>query len=81
MQRNTILVLKILIVLLLALLLFCQIAVVPAVAAQSAVRYGDVAYLQIPGIVVGVAFLVCVQVVLIATVSAGLVMRARAATP
>ena len=65
MPRNTILTLKVLIGVLLALLLFCQIAVVPAVAAQSAVRYGDVAYLQIPGIIVGVAFLVCVQVVLV----------------
>jgi hypothetical protein len=65
MARTTIVALKVLIALLLALLLFCQVAVVPAVAAQSALRYGDVAYLQIPGIIVGVAFLVCVQVVLV----------------
>jgi hypothetical protein len=65
MPRNTILALKTLIIALLALLVVCQVAVVPAVAAQSAVRYGEVAYLQIPGVIVGVAFLICVQVVLI----------------
>lgn len=65
MARTTIVALKTLIVALLALLLFCQVAVVPAVAAQSALRYGEIAYLQLPGILVGVAFLVCVQVVLV----------------
>lgn len=65
MPRTTITALKALIVALLALLLFCQVVVVPAVAAQSAVRYGEVAYLQLPGILVGVAFLICVQVVLV----------------
>lgn len=65
MAHPTIVALKSLIAALLALLLFCQIGVVPAVAAQSAVRYGEVAYLQVPGIIVGVAFLVCVQVVLV----------------
>jgi hypothetical protein len=65
MPRTTILALKALIVVLLVLLLFCQIAVVPQVAAQSAVRYHEVAYLQVPGILVGVAFLLCVQVVLV----------------
>lgn len=65
MPRTTILVLKSLIVALLAMLLFCQIAVVPQVAAQSAVRYSEIAYLQVPGMIVGVAFLVCVQVVLV----------------
>jgi hypothetical protein len=65
MQRSTILVLKTLIVALVAMLLFCQIAVVPQVAAQSALRYPEIDYLAIPGTIVGVAFLVCVQAVLI----------------
>lgn len=65
MQRSTILVLKVLIGALLALLVTCQIFVVPAVAAQSAWRYHEIAYLQVPGIIVGILFLVCVQVVLV----------------
>ncbi|MHC2998606.1 DUF2975 domain-containing protein [Microbacterium sp. HJ5] len=65
MQRRTILVLKALIALLLLLLLACQLFVIPAVAAQSAWRYHEIAYLQVPGIVIGILFLVCVQVVLL----------------
>jgi hypothetical protein len=65
MQRTTIVVLKSLIAVLLALLLACQVFVVPAVAAQSAWRYHEIAYLQVPGIVVGILFLVCVQIVLV----------------
>lgn len=65
MQRSTILVLKVLIGALLALLVTCQIFVVPAVAAQSAWRYHEIAYLQVPGIIVGILFLICVQVVLV----------------
>lgn len=65
MQRTTIVVLKSLIAVLLALLLVCQVVVVPAVAAQSAVRYSEIAYFEIPGTIVGILFLVCVQVVLI----------------
>jgi hypothetical protein len=65
MQRSTIVALKVLIVALLAILVFCQIAVVPQVAAQSAVRYSEIAYLEIPGTIVGIAFLVCVQIVLV----------------
>lgn len=65
MARTTILVLKALIATLIAMLLFCQVVVVPQVAAQSAVRYHEIAYLAIPGTIVGVAFLVCVQMVLV----------------
>lgn len=65
MHRSTILVLKSLIAVLLGLLLACQVFVIPAVAAQSAWRFHEIAYLQIPGIVVGILFLACVQVVLV----------------
>ena len=65
MARITVAFLKTLLAILFAMLLFCQIAVVPQVAAQSAVRYGEIAYLQVPGIIVGVAFLLCVQIVLV----------------
>ena len=65
MQRTTIVVLKSLIAVLLALLLCCQVFVVPAVAAQSAVRYSEIAYFEIPGTIVGILFLACVQVVLV----------------
>ncbi|WP_159502389.1 DUF2975 domain-containing protein [Microbacterium sp. 18062] len=65
MRALTINVLKSLIVALLALLVVCQVVVVPQVAVQSARRYSEIAYLEIPGIIVGTLFLVCVQVVLI----------------
>lgn len=65
MHRSTILVLKALIAVLVVLLLACQIFVIPAVAAQSAWRYHEIAYLQVPGIVIGILFLLCVQVVLV----------------
>lgn len=65
MHRSTILVLKGLIAVLLGLLLASQIVIVPAVAAQSAWRYREIAYLQTPGIVIGILFLLCVQIVLI----------------
>lgn len=65
MHRSTIVVLKVILAVLLALLLACQLFIVPTVAAQSAWRFHEVAFLQVPGIVVGVLFLVCVQVVLV----------------
>lgn len=65
MPRATIVTLKSLIAVLLTLLLICQVVIVPAVAAQSAWRYHEIAYLQVPGIVIGVLFLVCVQIVLV----------------
>jgi hypothetical protein len=65
MHPVTIVVLKALIAALVVLLLWCQVFIVPAVAAMSAVRYHEIAYFEIPGIAVGVAFLVCVQLVLV----------------
>ncbi len=65
MQRATILFLKGLLAVLIALIAVCQVFIVPAVAAQSAWRYHEIAYLQVPGIVVGILFLACVQVVLV----------------
>ncbi|MET0735944.1 MAG: DUF2975 domain-containing protein [Microbacterium sp.] len=65
MQRSTIIVLKALIAVLIALILACQIFIIPIVAEQSAWRYHEIAYLKIPGIVIGVLFLLCVQVVLV----------------
>ncbi len=65
MQSTTIVLLKALIGVLLAMIVACQVFIVPAVAAQSAWRFHEVAYLQVPGIVVGILFLACVQVVLI----------------
>lgn len=65
MQHTTILFLKSLLAVLIALIAVCQAVIVPAVAAQSAWRYHEIAYLQVPGIVVGILFLACVQVVLV----------------
>ncbi|MFV0320562.1 MAG: hypothetical protein ACK5IN_09440 [Microbacterium sp.] len=53
MHQATVVILKALIAALLALLLACQVFIVPTVAAQSAWHYHEIAYLQIPGIVVG----------------------------
>lgn len=65
MQRTTILALKALIVVLLAMLLLAQVYIVPLVAAQSAWRYHEISYLQVPGIIIGILFLACVQAVLL----------------
>lgn len=65
MQRTTIVALKALLAVLIALIAMCQVFIVPAVAAQSAWRYHEIAYLQVPGIIIGILFLVCVQVVLV----------------
>ena len=65
MHRTTILTLKTLLVAMIALLLACQLFMVPGVARQSAERYSDLSRLEVPGIVVAVLFLLCVQVVLV----------------
>ncbi|MFT4219467.1 MAG: DUF2975 domain-containing protein [Microbacterium sp.] len=65
MHRATIIALKGLIVLLLALLLACQLWVLPGVAGAMAVRYPELAYLQAPGVVIGIVFTLCAQVVLL----------------
>lgn len=65
MHKATIVSLKALIVAMIALLLACQLFMVPGVARQSAENYADLGYLQTPGIIVAVLFLLCVQVVLV----------------
>lgn len=65
MHRTTIGILKGLIVALLALLLVCQVFVVPAVAQQMIERSPELGYLQVPGILITVGFLLCVQISLV----------------
>lgn len=65
MHKATIVSLKVVIVAMIALLLACQLFMVPGVARQSAENYPDLSYLQVPGIIVAVLFLLCVQVVLV----------------
>ncbi|AWB86783.1 DUF2975 domain-containing protein [Mycetocola zhujimingii] len=65
MDRTAIVALKALIVVMIALLLVCQVFVVPAVADQMAERSPELRYLEGPGILITVAFLVCVQVALL----------------
>ena len=65
MHKATIVSLKALIVAMIVLLLACQLFMVPGVARQSAETYADLGYLQTPGIIVAVLFLLCVQVVLL----------------
>ena len=65
MHRTAIITLKTLILLLMALLVGCQVFVVPAVAQQMVERSPQLGYLQVPGIVVTVLFLLCVQVALV----------------
>ena len=65
MHRTAIVTLKTLILVLMALLLVCQVAVVPAVAQQMVDRSPQLGYLQVPGIIVTVGFLLCVQVALV----------------
>ncbi|TFC86659.1 DUF2975 domain-containing protein [Cryobacterium sinapicolor] len=65
MHKATIVSLKALIVAMIVLLLACQLFMVPGVARQSAEIYADLRYLQTPGIIVAVLFLLCVQVVLL----------------
>ena|SRR5690554_1540823 len=65
MNRTAIVTLKALIVVMIALMLICQVVVVPSVAEQTAVMNPDVAFLEVPGILFAVAFLVCVQLALI----------------
>ena len=65
MHRTAIITLKTLILVLVALLLVCQVFVIPAVAQQMIERSPQLDYLQVPGIVVTVGFLLCVQVALV----------------
>lgn len=65
MQPRVTLALKALIVVLLVLLLASQFFLIPSVAATTAARNPDLAYLTIPGIIAAIAFLACVQIVLL----------------
>ncbi|MDX2026070.1 DUF2975 domain-containing protein [Microcella sp.] len=64
MNRITIVSLKALIGLLLALLLLCQVAVVPAIASQMADRIPPLAFLQWPGVIAAAVFVLCLQTAL-----------------
>lgn len=65
MHRATILGLKALIVVMIALLLACQTLMVPPTAASMAARYPELRGLEVPGVVIAVLFLLCVQIVLL----------------
>lgn len=65
MNRITIVSLKALIGVLLALLVLCQVAVVPAIASQMADRIPPLAYLQWPGIIAAAVFVLCLQAALV----------------
>ncbi|GAA1792015.1 DUF2975 domain-containing protein [Agromyces lapidis] len=65
MQRPTLLALKALIALMLLLLVSCQLFLVPGTARNLAAGYPELAGLQVPGIVIAVLFLVCVEIVML----------------
>ena len=65
MNRITIVSLKVLIGALLALLLLCQVVVVPAIAAEMADQLPPLAYLQWPGVIAATIFVLCLQAALI----------------
>ncbi|SJN26065.1 transmembrane transport protein [Microbacterium esteraromaticum] len=65
MQPLATVLLRGLIAVLIALLLFVQLIMIPAVAAETSRRNPDLAYLEVPGIIGAVLFLVLVEVVLV----------------
>lgn len=65
MHGKPIAALKVLIAVLIALLIVCQALIIPVVAQQTALEYPELAHLRVPGIIITVAFLVCVQVALV----------------
>ncbi len=65
MNRATIVPLKALIVVMIVLILAAQVFVVPDVAVTTAELKPELAYLTVPGIVVAIAFLLCVQLALV----------------
>jgi hypothetical protein len=65
MRPVMIMLLKALIVVLIALLLLCQVVVLPDMARSLAGMYPELAYLQVPGVVIGVIFTLCAEVVLV----------------
>lgn len=64
MQPRVTAALKALIAVMIGLLLSCQIILIPGVASLTAERNPELAYLEVPGIIAAVLFLVCVQIVL-----------------
>lgn len=67
MNRAAILSLKALLAALIAVLLACQIWVIPGVAAQTVLQHPEFAYLQLPGILIAIAFVLCMQLSLVCT--------------
>lgn len=65
MHQLTILLLKALIAVLLALLLLCQLVVVPIIAAGMAERLPPFAFLQWPGVIAAALFVLCLQAALV----------------
>lgn len=65
MHQITIVSLKSLIAVLLALLVLCQVVVVPVIAAEMAERLPPLAYLQWPGVVAAAFFVLCLQAALV----------------
>jgi hypothetical protein len=57
--------LKALIVVMILFMLAGQALVIPGVASQTAMQYPEYAYLKVPGIVIAIAFLLCVQLALV----------------
>ena len=57
--------LKALIVVMIVFMLAGQAWVIPGVAAQTAMQFPEYAYLELPGVVVAIAFLLCVQLALV----------------
>lgn len=65
MHQFTIVSLKSLIAVLLALLVLCQVVVVPVIAAEMAERLPPFAYLQWPGVIAAAIFVLCLQSALV----------------
>lgn len=65
MQPVATFVLKAMIVVMLALLVVVQVFMIPAIAATTAWRNPEIAYLQVPGVVGAVLFLALIEIVLL----------------
>lgn len=65
MQPLATLLLRAMIAVLIALLLFAQVFMIPGVAEDTARRNPDLAYLEVPGIIGAVLFLALVEIVLL----------------
>lgn len=65
MNRTVIVALKALLVVMILLMLLGQLWVLPGLAEQTATLNPEYAYLQLPGTVIAIAFLACVQLSLV----------------